>query len=58
LLLFGSTNKIIHRFSVDDTYAYGYDEAGEELARVPFTEPLFVRPFYDSNYQVYRHNTP
>ena len=58
LLLFGSTPKIIHRFKVDDKYAYGYDEKGKKIAQVPFTEPLYIRPYYDSQYKVYRHNIP
>jgi len=56
-MLFGATNRIIHRFDVEDNEAVGWDEAGEELARVPYREPDAVRPYHDEQIGVYRHNT-
>jgi nitrate reductase beta subunit len=57
LLLFGATDKIITRFAVRGEEAVGYDDAGRELARVPFTEALVVREHWDARRGVYRHNT-
>ncbi|MBD3161206.1 MAG: dehydrogenase [Candidatus Eisenbacteria bacterium] len=57
LLLFGSTNRIITRFAVRDEEAIGWAENGEEVARVPFTEPVYIRDHYDERFGVYRHNT-
>ena len=56
LLLFGATNRIISRFDVKDNQAIGWDVNGEEVARVPFTEPHYQRPHYDDKHDVYRHN--
>jgi len=58
LVLFGSMEKILHSFKVDDEDAYGYDEKGHEVIRVPVTEPIFIRKFFDSDLNAYRHNTP
>ncbi len=58
LVLFGSMEKILHSFKVDDEYAYGYDEKGREVIRVPVTEPIFIRKFFDKDLKAYRHNTP
>lgn len=57
LLLSGSTDRIITRFDVHDGEAIGWDDAGEELARVPFTEPVYIRDHYDEKHDVFRHNT-
>lgn len=57
LLLFGSTDRIIHRFAIDGDEAVGYDESGAELTRVPFTEPTVIREHHDKKHGVYRHNT-
>ncbi len=58
LCLFGSTYRVIHRFRVSATHAHGYDEEGREIVRVPQREPSYVRPFYDPERGVYRHNVP
>ncbi len=58
MLLFGSTDKIIHRFKVDRKYAYGYDKDGKLVAKVPFNEPIYIRPLYDRKRDVYRHSIP
>lgn len=57
LLLFGATNHIIHRFAVEGDVAVGWNEAGEELVRVPFTEPTYIRDPFDTKAGAYRHNT-
>lgn len=56
-LLFGNTPKIITRYEALDNEAVGYNEAGEEVIRVPYTEPFFERDFFDPAQNVYRHNT-
>jgi nitrate reductase / nitrite oxidoreductase, beta subunit len=58
LVLFGSMEKILHSFKVDAEYAHGYDAAGNEVKKVPVTEPVFVRQFFDKKLNAYRHNTP
>lgn len=35
----------------------GLGAGGEELARVPFTEPQYVRPAFDEDHGAYRHDT-
>lgn len=57
LLLFGSTNRIITKFKVAGDEVIGWDDKGEEISRVPFTEPTYVRDHYDKHFDVYRHNT-
>lgn len=57
LLLFGATDRMITRFDVQGDEAIGWDDAGEEIARVPITEPSWVRAHYDGKYDAYRHNT-
>ncbi|MBT8486373.1 MAG: dehydrogenase [Phycisphaerales bacterium] len=57
LLLFGASSRIIERFEVQGEEAVGWDRNGTEVARVPFTEPVYVREHYDEQFDVYRHNT-
>jgi len=57
LLLFGATNRIITRYAVQGNEAIGWSEDGEEIARVPFTEPVYIRDHYDAQHDAYRHNT-
>jgi len=57
MMLFGSTNWIVRRFAVQEGEVVGYDYRDEEVVRVPFTEPHFVRPHHDAAHDVYRHNT-
>jgi nitrate reductase beta subunit len=58
LVLFGSMEKRLASFKVDANHAYGYDDAGNETVKVPLTEPMYVREFFDKKLHVYRHNTP
>lgn len=57
-MLFGSTDRIIHSFKVERGYALGFDNRGELLARVPFNEPVYIRPYFDKKNGTYRHNIP
>jgi nitrate reductase beta subunit len=43
LSLFGCTPRTIHRFEAKDGQVAGFDEAGDEIVRVPVREPAFVR---------------
>lgn len=56
LLLFGSTERIVHRFDVIGDWAFGFDEKGAEVARVPFTEPEVFRSFFSESNMTYRFN--
>lgn len=58
LVLMGSTDRILHSFSVKNGVAMGFDEKGDEIVRVPVTEPVFERAAFDSKYSVVRNNTP
>lgn len=58
LVLFVSMEQLLHSFKVDNKYAYGYDEKGKEVVKVPVTEPIYVREFFDKKLKAYRHNTP
>jgi nitrate reductase beta subunit len=57
LMLFGATNRIITRFEVQGEEAVGWDVEGSEVARVPFTEPKYVREHWDEKFGAFRHNT-
>ncbi|MEM0439448.1 MAG: dehydrogenase [Desulfurococcaceae archaeon] len=57
LILSNSTDRIIHRFKViGGEYVAGYNEKGNEVIRVPITEQVVVRPYYDEKLGVYRRN--
>ncbi len=58
LVLFGCMEKILHSFKVDTRHAYGYNAQGNEVAKVPVTEPTYIREFYDKKLKAYRQNTP
>lgn len=58
LVLFGSMERRLASFKVDANHAYGYDDSGSETIKVPLTEPVYIREFYDKKLHVYRHNTP
>lgn len=57
LLLFGSTEYIVDKFKVEGDQVIGWNDKGEEVTRVPFVEPIYIRDHYDKQYDVYRHNT-
>ena len=62
-MLFGATERIIHRFEVKKGVARAFDRAGEETRGVPLREPTFVRPAeYETDVNgvattAFRHNT-
>lgn len=56
LLLFGATEEIIHSFKVEGDTALGYNDKGEEIARVPLTEPMHIRAYEDKKHETYRLN--
>ncbi|KAB2910410.1 MAG: 4Fe-4S dicluster domain-containing protein [Kofleriaceae bacterium] len=58
LCLIGSTDRIIHRFDVKGGTAFGYDDKGAELVRVPVTEKLIERTAFDARIGAVRNNTP
>ncbi|MCZ2357020.1 MAG: dehydrogenase [Bacteroidia bacterium] len=57
-LLFGNSSKITHSYKAEANHAVGYDAAGNEIIRVPYTEPVFTRPHWDESLQTFRHNNP
>jgi nitrate reductase beta subunit len=57
MMLFGANIRIIDKFEVKGDEVIGWDAKGTEVARVPFTEPTYVREHYDAKHKVYRHNT-
>ncbi len=58
LTLIGSTDRIIHRFTVSGDVARGFDERGAELVSVPVTEKVVERQAFDEKLQAVRNNTP
>lgn len=58
LMLFGATDKIIHRFKVEgdiaNGYCKGFDGKGNEIVRVPLKEPVIIRKEYDEKLDVHR----
>jgi nitrate reductase / nitrite oxidoreductase, beta subunit len=56
LLVFGNTPRIVHRFEAQGEESVGFDDAGKEVARVPFTEPFFQRDLFDRGRKVVRLN--
>ena len=55
-LLMGATDRWIEKFRVKSGWAFGYDDKGSEIVRVPLKEPNYIRPFHDAARSVYRHN--
>lgn len=58
MVLIGSSDRIMHSFDVKNEMAYGYDEKGDEIVRVPVTEPIFDRATFDKEHKAVRLNTP
>ncbi|MEO5341350.1 MAG: dehydrogenase [Magnetococcus sp. MYC-9] len=56
LLLFGATPNILFGFKEQNGFAVGLDKQGKELVRVPFREPIFIRPGFDEKFQTHRSN--
>ncbi len=57
MLLFGNTPYTINTYSFTETHTIGFNDKGEEIIRVPLTEPFVVRQPYDARHQAYRLNT-
>ena len=57
LMLFGASPRIITRYEVQGDEAVGWDVDGQEVVRVPFTEPTYLRKHFDETHGAYRHNT-
>lgn len=57
MMLFGNTPKIITKYSSNGREVVGFNAEGEEVVRVPMTEPFFERAMFDPIQKVYRHNT-
>jgi nitrate reductase / nitrite oxidoreductase, beta subunit len=58
LCLIGSSDRIMHKFSVKGGKATGYDDKGAEIVSVPVTEPFIERAAYDEKLGAIRNNTP
>jgi nitrate reductase beta subunit len=58
LCLIGSTDRIMHKFTVNNGVAAGFDDGGTELVKVPVTEPVFELDAWDEKRAVVRNNTP
>ncbi len=56
LVLMVSTDRIIRRFALKGDEVFGYDAFGNEVVRVPINEPVYERPFFDKERNVYRHS--
>lgn len=58
LMLFGSTDKIIHSYKVEGDInngrCFGYNEAGQEVVGVPLKEPIVIRNKRDEQRDVSR----
>ncbi|MCC6739039.1 MAG: dehydrogenase [Planctomycetia bacterium] len=58
LTLFGSTEQIIDRFKREKETMIGWNEKGEEIIRVPITEPTYIREALASARGVLSTNVP
>jgi hypothetical protein len=58
LRLFGTTQEIITHFEVNDEEAIGWNDAGVEITRMPFDEPIYIRDEIDTRFDVQRLNEP
>jgi nitrate reductase beta subunit len=56
--LFGSTERVVPRWSRQDDWVIGSDDSGAEIARVPLKEPVYIREAFDAQRQVARVNCP
>ena len=56
--LFGSSESIMRKWKRSGDIVIGMDENGKEVVRVPFREPVHIRPAYDKLHQITRTNCP
>ena len=55
--IFATHGQMDIAYEYDDTHATGYNEGGDEVVKVPMTEPFIERNHYDEKYKAYRLNT-
>ena len=58
LMLSGASQRIITRFEVKGDSVHGWDDNGDLVAEVPFTEATWIREHRDNKHGAFRHNTP
>jgi len=58
LSLFGSSEQLMTRWRRQGETILGFDDEGREVVRVPFREPVFIRPAFDARHGVARTNCP
>jgi nitrate reductase beta subunit len=58
LCLFGSTERLVTRFSRQGDVVTGFEESGSAAVRVPLNEPMHIRPAQDRRNQLVRINCP
>jgi nitrate reductase beta subunit len=58
LKLFGTTTRMIERFTLDVDTVRGFARSGEQVVEVPLEEPFYERPFHDRAAGAYRFNEP
>jgi len=56
--LFGSTERIVSRWSRQNDWVIGFDENETEIIRVPLKEPVYIRKAFDAAHEVERVNCP
>jgi len=56
--LFGSTERVVPRWSRQNDWVIGSDESGGEIVRVPLKEPVYIREAFDAKRQIARVNCP
>jgi len=56
--LFGSTERVVPRWSRQNDWVIGSDESGDEIVRVPLKEPVYIREAFDAKRQIARVNCP
>ena len=54
--MFGSTEEIIDTYRVKGDFAYGYNDKGGEVAKVPLVEPMYIRDAYSKQRQSHQMN--
>jgi len=56
--LFGSTERVVPRWSRQNDWIIASDESGGEIVRVPLKEPVYIREAFDAKRQIARVNCP
>lgn len=58
LCLFGSTERLVTRFTRQGDIVTGHEESGAAAVRIPMNEPVYIRPAQDPRNQLVRINCP